>query len=362
MDRRLPEILPLCCPACRTRDEAGWRVFTVALTATLQVAPGAVGEAGEVLQGLLTCQNPACARVYPIVDGIPLLVSDLAGLLRAELPTLGALDALDLALLQELALCGTDQDALPALLEHLSVYLDAHYGDRAEPPPDGVGAALGMGALCERLAARATHQVARAVELGCSVGRGVATLAGGAALTVGVDLRLAALRQARRALAGERLSYLRRVVGRHYLRAELSLPAVSGVALVCGDALDPPLCPGGFDRVVALNLLDSVAAPPQLLSVMDALCRPGGELLVSSPYAWQSSVVVEGQRLGGADPAGALGAQLRGGAGLEAPYEVEEEAELAWRLRRDARLCHHYRVHYLRARKRAGLEVGAGQG
>ena len=121
--------------------------------------------------------------------------------------------------------------------------------------------------------------------------------------------------------------------------------------LVCGDALDPPLVPGVFGRVVALNLLDAVASPRQLLSVLDGLCRPGGEIIMSSPYAWQSSVMADHERLGGADPAADLAALLRGGTELSARYAIEDEADLVWTLRRDARATATYSIHYVRARK-----------
>ena len=46
-----------------------------------------------------------------------------------------------------------------------------------------------------------------------------------------------------------------------------------------------------------------------------------------------------------------LVAFLRAGAGLRAAYQVLEEDELAWELRRDARSHVGYRIHYVRARK-----------
>ncbi|MBC7977734.1 MAG: hypothetical protein H7138_22375 [Myxococcales bacterium] len=121
--------------------------------------------------------------------------------------------------------------------------------------------------------------------------------------------------------------------------------------LICADALDPPLVPGAFDRVVALNLIDSVASPRQLLAVLDGLCAPGGELIVSSPYAWQSSVMADDARIGGLDPGADLTAILRDGVGLSARYRIEDEAELPWTLRRDSRSSASYAIHYLRARK-----------
>ncbi|HEY0986182.1 MAG TPA: methyltransferase domain-containing protein, partial [Kofleriaceae bacterium] len=144
-------------------------------------------------------------------------------------------------------------------------------------------------------------------------------------------------------------------IGRHYVAASTSagdraVPA-SRRLLVCGDALDPPLVPGVFDRVVAFNLLDAVGSPMQLLHVIDGLCKPGGEVLVTSPYAWQSSVMAESERLGGADPAVDVAAILRAGTALAARYQIEDEAELPWTLRRDARSAVSYSIHYLRARK-----------
>ena len=158
-----------------------------------------------------------------------------------------------------------------------------------------------------------------------------------------------------RLLDGAPLAYARREVGRHYLPAVIT-PGDRAVpagrrTLLCADALDPPLIPGVYGRVLALNLLDSVHDPRQLLGVVDLLCRPGGEIILASPYAWQSGVVDDRHRLGGADPAAALVALLRAGTGLSGRYVVEDEAELAWPLRRDARTQVTYRTHYLRARK-----------
>jgi SAM-dependent methyltransferase len=246
---------------------------------------------------------------------------------------------------------GPDDHPYARLLEHLSIYLDAHWGDRAEPPPET--AAFGARAIAERIAR--LPRVERAVELGCSAGRIVAELAAAADHVVGLDLQFGALRRARRLLDGEPVAYARRLAGRHHAPAQVragdrAVPA-SRRTLLCADVLDPPLVPGHYDRVVALNMLDSVARPRLLLSVADGLCRPGGEVILSSPYQWQSSVMEDAERIGGADPAADVAAILRGGAGIAGRYEIEEEADVSWTLRRDARSAVEYRVHYLRARK-----------
>jgi uncharacterized protein YbaR (Trm112 family)/SAM-dependent methyltransferase len=349
----------LICPGCRTRNGDRLELRTVERNT-----------AGD----LLIC---ACGRRYPVVDGVPILLRDPTHFLVNEIA--GVVER-DLApeVAAALVETGPDDAPYPRLVEHLSIYLDAHWGDRAAPPPDGppfapaqtpdrtsIGTEApaapsqaggdGIRPLLARVAARASSRVALAVELGSSVGRFVAELAAGADHVVGVELSFGAVRRARRLLAGERVAYARRTIGRHYTPASAAAGdravAADRVTLVCSDALDPPLVPGVFGRVAALNLLDSVRHPRLLLSVIDGLCAPGGEILVSCPYAWQSGVVEDAERFGGADPAGALVRILREGEGLGGRYAIEDEAELAWTLRRDARSAVAYRIHYVRARK-----------
>jgi SAM-dependent methyltransferase/uncharacterized protein YbaR (Trm112 family) len=308
-------VAPLICPGCRTRTDDTIDLRTVE-------------RAGDVL----AC---ACGRRYPIVDGIPILVADaraidIVAAIEAELPPEVA---------AALVAAGPDDAPYPRLLEHLSIYLDAHWGDRADPPA-GFAAAAIIAKLAER------PHVDQAVELGCSTGRIVAELAQRADHVVGVDLHVGSLRRARRLLDGETLTYNRRVSGRTYTTATVTAGdramTAARRALVCGDALDPPLVPGIYDRVVALNLLDAVRHPSLLLSVMDGLCSHGGEVILTSPYAWQSSTVEDGEML---DEAAVIAWLVGRG------FVIEDQADLAWPLRRDARATFAYCVHYVRARK-----------
>ena len=318
----------LVCPGCRVRTDDRLEVRTL-----------------DHVGDLLLC---ACGRRYPIVDGVPIVMANAAAYLRAEIATVVERE-LPPEVAAVLAEDGPDDATYSRLLEHLSIYLDAHWGDRAVPPLDNAGSRE----IVDRIAS--LPPVRLAVELGCSVGRIVAELARSADRVVGLDLQFGAVRRARRILAGDSVAYGRRISGRHYAPAtaaagDRTVP-LDRLTLVCADALDPPLLPAEFDRVVAVNLLDSVRSPKQLLSVVDGLCAPDGELILSSPYAWQSSVMPEHERLGGADPAVDLVAILRAGTGLGARYHIEEQADVPWALRRDARSTVNYRVHYVRARK-----------
>lgn len=313
----------LVCPGCRTLSGDRLDVRTL-----------------EPSGDVLACE---CGRRYPIIDGVPIVMRDPAAYMRTETTTLVERDlAPEIAAL--LVEGGPDDTPYARMLEHLSIYLDAHWGDRATPPP---APGFALAPFIERIAA--LPRAVTAVELGCSVGRVLAEL--GAESAIGLDIHFGAVRRARRLLAGESVAYARREIGRHYSAATAAGMRVAQRKLVCSDVLDPPLLPEVFDRVIALNVLDSVPQPRQLLSVIDGLTALGGEIILSSPYAWQSSVMDERERIGGADPAAALVAILRDGAGLRTRYRIEEEAEISWTLRRDARSAVTYRTHYVRARK-----------
>lgn len=312
----------LVCPGCRTLRGDRLDVSTLEPAGTDELA----------------CE---CGRRYPMIDGVPIVMNDAGAYVRKEIATVVERE-LPPAVAALLVADGPDDAPYARMLEHLSIYLDAHWGDRAEPSPG-----FALQPFVERITA--LPRVALAVELGCSVGRILAELP--AERAVGLDMHFGAVRRARRLLAGEALAYARREIGRHYAGATATGKHAGDRKLVCADALDPPLLPEVYDRVVALNMLDSVAHPRQLLSVIDGLCKHGGEIIVSSPYAWQSSVMQEHDRIGGADPAAAVRAILTEGTDLRTRYRLEDEAEITWTLRRDARSAVTYKSHYIRARK-----------
>lgn len=330
MQADLPSRLPLVCVACRGPQR---QVQVLELATILR------REGDDVRDGILACAR--CQRRYPIIDSIPVIVRDASawlarystGLVDPELP------AEIMAVLVE---PGPDDAVLARSCEVSSVHLDAHWGDRATPPVPHTAA------LFERVRARASARVETAIEVGCSYGRGLAELARGAALTVGVDLSLESLRSARRLLAGDEVPHLRRMAGRHYIAAPIQGErAVGPVELVCADALELPLLPRRFDRVLALNMLEVVPDPVRLLATLVELCAPGGEVLGASAYLWQSAFMPDSKRIGTVDPGADVLRMLTWERGLE----LEDEADVETTLRRDARQGSSFRLHWLRLRR-----------
>ena len=310
--------------------------------ASLEIDTRARSEGDELLDGVLRCTG--CARRYAVVDGVPVLLREMG-----EAQLLGLLSRpLDPEVAAVLSEPGPDDAPLPHALAQLGTYLDSQWGDRSDPPPRGPSAPSGFDALARKLRELSRVRASLCLELGCGVGRGLSELARGAQVVVGVDKSPWALRLARRILRGEEVRYPRRSAGRSYHPATVLAreDAAPGVQLICADAVDPPFPPGAFERTVALNLLDSVRSPRELLHHMGQLTAPGGDLALASPYAWRSGITEEAERLGGADPAAALRAEV-----AQLGWSILDEDELPWTLRLDSRSATLYTVHWLHARK-----------
>lgn len=269
-------------------------------------------------------------------------------------------------------------DGIPILIADVEEYLD-HVGDDLDAPLDALGHErlstlatylphlLAPGAPLRRalrdvLRRRVPARVDLAVELGCSVGADLRTLASVAREVIGVDSSLVSLRAARAQLAGEVVPLLSRVEGRSFRSEDpVVLPPIDNVWLAVGNALDPPLFPGVANIAVAMNVLDSVSAPLDLIGQMDAILAPGGLLVLSSPFAWKDDVTPPARALGGGlDPRWVeLGTpdglvELLAGRMPELPYlryEILERMDVPWSVRTHARQVTTFDVHLVAARK-----------
>jgi len=138
-------------------------------------------------------------------------------------------------------------------------------------------------------ARRRKIRVRRALDLGCAVGRSSFELARKVPKVVGIDFSKAFIATAKKLASTGMYSFRLKEEGSRTRPARATAPSRkirSRVSFRTGDALRLPKL-GTFDLVLAANLLDRVKDPKALLQkVLPKLVRPGGLLLLTSPYTW----------------------------------------------------------------------------
>ncbi|HTQ78916.1 MAG TPA: methyltransferase domain-containing protein, partial [Thermoanaerobaculia bacterium] len=200
------------------------------------------------------------------------------------------------------------------------------------------------------------------LDLGCATGRTSFALAAATAATgcqvLGVDLSWPMLRLASEALRHQRVRYPRRRVGLVYDRREfpVRLDGAERVDFWTADATALPFPDSTFSAIVALNVLDCVPSPYDLLAALPRLLVPGGKALFTCPYDWSAGATPVEAWLGGHSQRGPahgaseppLRALLSPGAhpaSLPGVRILAEEESLPWRVRLHERSTIEYRLH-----------------
>lgn len=265
----------LVCPSCRHLQPNG----------ELHVSALRAGP-----EGTLSC--PACARAYPIVDGVPIVVPNLEAWLETE-----RLSVLARELPPEAARLLRQGSESLSRDAHLQRVFQSSGGELPERIRTLVNAAEGS-----------------VLDLGS--GPGLHTRED----VVGLELNFALAR------------------------------AFPGRGVV-GDAANPPFLAHAFDTVLVVNLLDSVPDPRTVLGQADALLCPGGTLILSCPYAWDPALTPPEAQFVGPE----LLATLEGDTtplGLELRYEISEvEDRCLWRLHQGPRTVQEHACQLVVARK-----------
>ncbi len=321
-----------------------------------------------MLAGTLVCADAACRHEYPIVDGIPVITASLRQHLGDRAIELLLRDDLDPGALSLIGDAMGPDSWLDALRQGASTYAWDAYADLdpAEAPgTPAPGAARRCLHALLALAQPIASPPARMLDLGCAAGRTAFDLAALApeGLVLGVDSNLALLRIARRAATRGEVVYGRRRIGLVYdgRRFPADLPGRERVDFWACDAAALPFTPGGADLVLALNLLDCVPDPAALLHALAAALRPGGTLLLATPFDWATRATPAQHWIGGhsqrGEGSGAAeplllsllteGGHPRSVAGLV----VAGTGEQAWHTRLHDRSAVQYWSHLAAARK-----------
>ncbi len=185
-------------------------------------------------------------------------------------------------------------------------YCDAHYGEAHFGVPNFP---LTCAGICLEL--MANRHRGNALDLGCAVGRASFELArGGFERVTGLDFSTRFFRLAARM---QEEGYLRyafpeegEVVSFHEVGLEgLGLEGVrERVAFYQADACNIPDKFGGFDLVLAANLIDRLYSPRRFLTTIHRYMNRGGLLVITSPYTWSEEFTKREEWLGGYREAG----------------------------------------------------------
>ena len=352
------EALQPICPRCRL--EHG-REAPVELARVEQ-------EQGEtVLEGALHCSDQSCQLEYPIIDGIPLLLPDVRRYISDNLFHLHARDDLAAATESLLGDGAGPGSAFDATRQHLSTYAWDHYGDLDPSETSGTddlhsprpGATVRC--LEQGLALLPASPDGPILDLGCSVGRTAFTLASRTDdLVLGIDVNHSMLRLAQRVLTDGVVRYPRRRVGIVFDRRELEaqLEGADRVDFWACDALALPFGAGVFGLAVAMNVIDNVSSPLDLLATVVHAVRPGGSAVIATPYDWTTAATPAQAWIGGHSQRGPDGGAsepllrtlLTPGAHPQSPAGLRLVGELddvAWHARLHDRSVVHYRSHLL---------------
>ncbi len=172
-------------------------------------------------------------------------------------------------------------------------YLLFHYGSHDEvlPYSHGPCEALDFAVRCvsESIDPSTLPRNARALDLGCAVGRSSFELTRYCKEVIGIDYSRKFI-DAARTLQREGLIHYERID-----EGELTTPLRAylpdgtdpdRVSFLQADAQALPADLGDFELVLMANLIDRLADPWRCLERLPGLVRSGGRLIITSPYTW----------------------------------------------------------------------------
>jgi putative 4-mercaptohistidine N1-methyltranferase len=220
-------------------------------------------------------------------------------------------------------------------------YLLFHYGTAEEilPWKNGPHEALGFAARCVRelLNSSSVGRDARALDVGCAVGRSSFELAGHCREVIGIDYSQAFIDAAEKIRTDGSTVYDYAIEGRRTAPATARLPQgldASRVKFEAGDAMDLRADLGTFDVVLAANLLCRLPDPHVFLARVPQLVKPGGQLLLTTPFTWLEEFTPRDQWIGGRDDLESADELTRL---LEPHFELKLSKDLPFLIREHAR-------------------------
>lgn len=178
---------------------------------------------------------------------------------------------------------------------------------------------------------------ARALDLGCAVGRSSFELARHCETIIGVDYSRRFIEAATHLKNNGRLEFMRCEEGEIATPCTAVVPKEinrNRVSFEVGDAQVLRETLGQFDVVLMANLIDRLADPARCLRQLPQLVNPGGQLIITSPYTWLEEFTPRANWLGGTDGTRTLDALKKI---LTADFDLVAGKDLPFLIREHAR-------------------------
>ena len=219
----------------------------------------------------------------------------------------------------------------------LSRYMELHYGRSTDARAVRLLPvhALHFPVRTAQLVTEFSSVTERALDIGCAVGRSTFELARSFRSVLGVDLSASLIDAAQQVRKTGSATFRVRDEG-DLLKQETVLldPSIDRTRTTFrqADACSLPADWVGFDAVLLANVIDRLPSPKACLGRMsgpNGLVRPGGILVVTSPYSWKEEYTPKEAWLGGFERDGV---EVRSVDGLRAAlgpeFEMVSEREM----------------------------------
>lgn len=193
-----------------------------------------------------------------------------------------------------------DKDVTYETVEMVNKYLMMHWGEANERCESSMGAqvvfpqVVELPVACAQLVQRFATSTDRAMDLGCAVGRTAFELARDFKEVIGIDYSRHFIDAARHLQQHGTMKYNRKDQGMETTPLMASVhPSIDRdrVRFEVGDASELPLVLEDFDAVVLANVICRLSNPSACLERMqgaNGLVKPGGILVLTTPFSWLS--------------------------------------------------------------------------
>lgn len=328
------------------------------------------GTPKEIDEGTILCSNSACQREYPIIGGIPIIVSAIRQLVEASLLPLVARQDFSASTLSILGDCSAPGSQYDTIRSQQSTYGHHHFEEflstSAISSQELSNSSPGRLADLTKTALDLVGPIPAGpqIDVGCGPGRTSWEMAkqlqerGSDDLVLGVDMSIHLLQLARDAMQKPQMTFPLRRVGMvyDYITARVPREPYERIDFWCCDATDLPFRDQQFSLAAAMNVLDSVVSPLSLLQSIARILQTSASAMIATPYDWSAAATPLEQWIGGHSQRSSTGGQsdamlrqlLTPGMhpqSIEGLVRVAEKDHLPWRLRLHDRSSVTYDVH-----------------